>query len=127
MAEDIAQVAARFYSSRMRVLPFDFPQSLFDITAMLDLATATHAQFEACLNQPFALQPALVLAEVRALGAARSGTTRAPFALTFRGAPGLRIPQQIHHLENATLGALEIFLVQTGDGPGGSFFEAVFN
>ncbi len=94
---------------------------------MLDLATATHAQFEACLNQPFALQPALVLTEVRALGAARPGTTREPFALTFRGAPGLRLPQQIYALENAALGAMDVFLVQTADGPSGSFFEAVFN
>ena len=95
---------------------------------MLDLATATRAQFEACLGNRFELQTttgpiALTLAEARPLGTARTGTTREPFALTFHSDPAQRLPQQIYHLEHPTLGALEIFLVPIAAGQ----FEAVFN
>lgn len=55
------------------------------------------------------------------------GGTRIPFSLSFRGASGLRIPQQIHRLENEGLGPIEIFLVQVGNSPKGSEFEAVFS
>ena len=69
----------------------------------------------------------LTLAEVRPLGPARPGTMREPFALTFHAAPALRLPQRIHRLENAALGAMEIFLVQTGADASASHFEAIFN
>ena len=99
---------------------------------MLDLANASRTQFEPLAGQTFDLPATtgripLTLAEVRRLGAARPGTGREPFALTFRGAPALRLPQQIYRLEHATLGAMEIFLVQTGADAGGSQFEAVFS
>ncbi len=95
---------------------------------MLDLEIVDRATFAPCLGQTFAVVFAdgslpLTLAEVRPLGAARPGTAREPFALTFHGAPTLRLPQQIHRLENAALGAMEIFLVQIAAGQ----FEAVFN
>jgi hypothetical protein len=99
---------------------------------MLDLATATHDVFQPCLNQAFDLPTTngritLTLTEVRPLGTSRPGASRQPFALTFRGAPTLRLPQQIRRLEHATLGAMDIFLVQTGANATGSDFEAVFN
>ena len=99
---------------------------------MLDLATATREQFEPCVGQVFELpvkdgRIALTLAEARVLGTARPGTARAPFALTFHGAPALRMPQQIHRLENAALGAMEIFLVQVAADATASHFEAIFN
>lgn len=63
------------------------------------------------------------LAEARSLGAARPGTAREPFVLTFHGAPKLRLPQHIYRLEHATLGAMEIFLVPIAAGQ----VEAVFS
>ena len=39
----------------------------------------------------------------------------------------MRLPQRIYRFENDALDAMEIFIVQTGDGPDGSQFEAVFN
>ena len=69
---------------------------------------------------------ALELAAVRALGHQRPGATRAPFALTFRGASGLRLPQGIYPFHCAALGAISFFITQTGDGPQGAEFEAVF-
>lgn len=99
---------------------------------MLDLATASHAQFAPCLGQTFTLSTtdgpiALTLAETRALGSARPGASREPFALTFHGAPALRLPQGIYRLENAELGAMEIFLVQVAADATASHFEAIFN
>ncbi|MEQ1862397.1 MAG: hypothetical protein ABMA13_20965 [Chthoniobacteraceae bacterium] len=69
----------------------------------------------------------LTLTEVRPLGAARPGAPREPFALTFHGAPNLRLPQHTYRLELATLGEMEIFLVQTAASADASQFEAVFS
>ena len=111
---------------------FDIPFSPPESPPMLDLATATRGQFEPCIGQAFELiatdgHIALTLAEVRPLGAARPSAGREPFALTFRGTPAQRIPQRIHRLEHAALGAMEIFLVQIGADAGASHFEAIFS
>jgi hypothetical protein len=68
----------------------------------------------------------LTLAEARPLGTAVKPGMRAPFALTFRGKPGLRLPQYTYRLENAALGELDIFIVQIGDDAEGAKFEAIF-
>ena len=98
---------------------------------MLDLAQVRFEQFAACLNQDFAIVLSdgallLQLSEVRALGK-RPETLRDPFALTFLGRAGLRLPQMIYKMRNAQLGEMEIFLVQVGADQTGSTFEAVFN
>jgi len=98
---------------------------------MLDLATARCEDFAACLNQDFAIILSdgallLQLSEVRPLGK-RPESLRDPFALTFLGRAGLRLPQQIYKMRNATLGEMELFLVQVGADQSGSTFEAVFN
>jgi hypothetical protein len=98
---------------------------------MLDLATARCEQFAACLNQDFAIILSdgallLQLSEVRPLGK-RPESLRDPFALTFVGRAGLRLPQMIYKMRNARIGEMEIFLVQIGADQTGSTFEAVFN
>jgi hypothetical protein len=98
---------------------------------MLDLAQVHCEQFAACLNQDFAILLSdgallLQLSEVRPLGN-RPESLRDPFALTFLGRAGLRLPQMIYKMRNATLGEMEIFLVQIGADQTGSTFEAVFN
>jgi hypothetical protein len=99
---------------------------------MLELDKVDRATFTPCLGQTFEVvftdgRLPLLLADVRRLGAARPGTLREPFALTFHGAPEVRLPQHIYRLEHLALGALEIFLVQTGTDAIASHFEAVFN
>ncbi len=97
---------------------------------MIALDQLTHAHCEPCTGQTFTCgEPAfsLTLVEAALLGAARTGTERTPFALRFCGDPSLRIPQQIYQLENAQLGPLEIFIVQTGADRDASHFEAVFS
>lgn len=98
---------------------------------MLDLAEVRCEQFAACLNQDFAIVLSdgailLQLSEVRPLGK-RPESMRDPYALTFTGRAGLRLPQGIYQMRNATLGEMEIFLVQLAADQNGSKFEAVFN
>jgi hypothetical protein len=98
---------------------------------MLELDKVRCAEFAACLDQDFEIvfpdgTLSLKLSEARPLGA-RPESTREPFALTFRGAPQLRLPQGIYKMRNAALGEMEIFLVQLAADQTGSRFEAVFN
>ena len=98
---------------------------------MLDLAEVRREQFAACLNQDFEIvfpdgTLAVKLSEARALGI-RPESVREPFALTFLGRAGLRLPQHIYKMRNAQLGEMEIFLVQIAADQKSSSFEAVFN
>jgi hypothetical protein len=98
---------------------------------MLDLATVRCEQFAACLNQDFEIVFSdgtlpLKLSEARPLGA-RPESVRKPFALTFLGPAKLRLPQAIYKMRHATLGEMEIFLVQVAADQTSSAFEAVFN
>lgn len=98
---------------------------------MLDLAKVQCADFAACLNQDFQIvftdgTLVLQLSDASAR-TAPEGATRDPFTLTFRGAPELRLPQGIYKMSNATLGEMEIFLVQIAADQTSSTFEAVFN
>ena len=98
---------------------------------MLDLATVHCEQFAACLNQDFEIvfsdgTLAVKLSEARPLGT-RLESVRDPFALTFVGPAGLRLPQTIYKLRNPQLGEMEIFLVPIAVDQTSSTFEAVFN
>ena len=88
---------------------------------MIDLRTATHSDFEPCLNQPFRLgdevELRLVQVELRGHAAQRQA-----FSLIFEGGPDPPLAQAVHHLEHETLGALELFLVPLGPAR----YEAVF-
>ena len=73
---------------------------------MLELEKVTCEQFAACLNQDFAIILSdgallLQLSEVRPLGK-RPESLRDPFALTFVGRAGLRLPQMIYKMRNTT-------------------------
>jgi hypothetical protein len=97
-----------------------------------DLLTATADVFKPLIGQTFEVvftdgRLPWTLAEVRPLGTTRPGDHRPPFALTFHGAPALRLPQHIYRLEHPTLGTLEIFLVQIAGDAKASKFEAIFN
>jgi hypothetical protein len=98
---------------------------------MLELDKVECAQFAACLDQDFEIvftdgTLPLKLSEARPLGT-RPESVREPFALTFHGAAKLRLPQGIYKMRHATLGEMEIFLVQVAADQSGSTFEAVFN
>jgi hypothetical protein len=98
---------------------------------MLDLASVPCEQFAACLDQDFEIvftdgTLPVKLSEARPLGV-RPESIREPFALTFLGRAGLRLPQGIYKMRHASLGEMEIFLVQVAADQNGSAFEAVFN
>lgn len=98
---------------------------------MLELDKVECEQFAAHLNQDFEIvfadgTLALKLSEARPLGS-RPESVRQPFALTFLGPAKLRLPQGVYKMNNATLGEMEIFLVQIAADQTSSSFEAVFN
>ena len=95
---------------------------------MLSLDTVTSADFEARLHETFHLvlhdgKFPFELVGVRPLGAAGPDAKRKPFAITLRANQPIRLPQATYRLENETLGALELFLVQHAPNE----VEAVFN
>lgn len=55
------------------------------------------------------------------------GMMRAPFALLFRSASALVLPQRIYRLKNAALGSLDVFLVPVARDATGTVYQAVFN
>lgn len=63
---------------------------------------------------------------VKKLGHRRADAIRDPFALTFLGPRGLRLPQGTYRFECEALGEIELFITQVADGPQGSEFEAIF-
>jgi hypothetical protein len=94
---------------------------------MIPLDTVQLETFAPLVGRSFVTgEVRLELSEVRTLGHKRPDAPRDPFALTFRGPQGLRLPQGIHHFECEGLGAIEFFITQTGDGAKGSEFEAIF-
>ena len=96
---------------------------------MLDLAKVQCADFAPCVNQDFEVATTgapLVLRLFEARPRERH-PGRDPFTLTFHGPPPLRLPQGIYKMSNATVGEMEIFLVQIAADETSSTFEAVFN
>jgi hypothetical protein len=71
----------------------------------------------------------LHLIQTRALGVRHLDNTaqREPFALVFRQAAGVLLPQRIYAVEHAALGILSIFLVPIGPDASGMRYEAIFN
>ena len=96
------------------------------------LAQLTLADFAAHQNETFQVSSEgatheLRLIEANALGAGSGAPAgRAPFALVFRGPRDAALAQQIHPLEHAELGVLELFLVPIGPDALGLRYEAIF-
>lgn len=98
---------------------------------MIDLATLDSSVITPLVGQPMTLRSGeqsavLEVTAVRMLGHRHAKAKRDPFAISFRGPPGLRVPQATYRLEHPRIEAMEIFITQTGDGPQGSEFESIF-
>ena len=61
-----------------------------------------------------------------ARGNGLSGSRREQFSLYFLGPPEPIAPQAIYHLDHATLGGLDIFLVPVSRNADGVTYEAIF-
>jgi hypothetical protein len=97
---------------------------------MLALDKVTPAEFQAALDQDFELITGTggITLRLVAVETKPAHHTRAePFVLRFRGAPELRLPQGIYPMQNLTLGAMELFIVQVVADQTGSYFEVIFN
>jgi hypothetical protein len=67
----------------------------------------------------------LKLASVQGTGL-QGKAPREQFSLHFHGPREPVLPQQIYHLENAAMGALDLFLVPVARDEQGMIYEAVF-
>jgi hypothetical protein len=95
---------------------------------MISINTVTRVQFEVYKQEIFQLvlkdgSWPLTLVNVRPSGSRAPEATRDPFAVTFRSASAIRLPQATYRLENDKTGPLEIFLVQSTP----TDLEAVFS
>ena len=109
------------------------PESVgcFSKRPMLSLESVDHETFAPLTGHAFITQAGggrveLQLEAVQILGHRRDDAVREPFSLTFRGPPGLRLPQGIYAFGCEALGEIELFITQVADGPQGSEFEAIF-
>jgi hypothetical protein len=105
---------------------------LCEFSPMLDLATIRCSDFAACLNQDFEIvfvdgTLPVKLSEAKPWGQEQPSHVRQPFSLTFRLERHLRLPQGTYKMRHATLGEMEIFLVQVAADATSSTIEAVFN
>lgn len=101
----------------------------FEMTIALE--TVSHDTFTPFIGHVFIAtvgnaRAELELSAVQVLGHKRPDALRDPFSLTFRGAPGLRLPQGIHRLVCEGLGEIELFIAQNAGGSGDAEFEAIF-
>ncbi len=94
----------------------------------------TKETFAECLNQTFTVHVAegepfeTELVEVQELVAPDDDSDRRqPFSLIFRGPAKMVLQQGVFHLENETLGELDLFLVTIGSDDEGLRHEAIFN
>ena len=93
---------------------------------MTDLGALTAGDFEPLLYQRFGFaSDATMPFEVELIGVSETGSpgpSRSQFSLVFRGGPSPPLPQGIYRVENAGVGAIEIFLVPIA----ADRYEAVF-
>lgn len=98
---------------------------------MIPLETVDHDTFAPLIGRLFTTTSCEVSVElrlemVRKLGNRRGDAARDPFSLSFRGPPGLRLPQGIYDFNCEDFGAIGLFITQVADGPEAAEFEAIF-
>jgi len=102
-----------------------------ELLALSDFDGHVNARFRVRLGAEEFLELELVKAEALKSGGGHEvpGVRRAPFSLIFRGPRDQPLQQRIYELEHPSLGALQVFLVPIGPGPGtnGLRYEALFN
>jgi hypothetical protein len=95
------------------------------LLSLQDFAAAAGQGFELAMGEA-SLNVSLV--KVEPLPAAPfNGQMRQPFALLFKAASPVVLPQKTYSLKNATMGRLDVFLVPVGREPDGVVYQAVFN
>lgn len=97
------------------------------------MGIVTLEQFAGCVGEGFAIDMSggsivFTLTEARPLPETGfPGVRRVPFSLLFRSGSQVVLPQKIYRLNNAALGALDIFLVPVARDKDGIVYQAVFN
>ncbi|GEC14408.1 DUF6916 family protein [Nitrobacter winogradskyi] len=93
----------------------------------------TLERFAGCLGEGFDVDLgtasiALTLSEARRLPPQGfAAAMREPFSLLFRSGSPVVLPQKIYRMTNATVGAIEIFIVPVARDRDGIVYQAIFN
>ncbi|MGH6760862.1 MAG: DUF6916 family protein [Phyllobacterium sp.] len=94
----------------------------------------TLERFAGCVGQGFDIDlgtasVALTLSEARPLPQENglAGAMRSPFCLLFRSGSAVLLPQKMYRMTNATVGAVEIFIVPVARDRQGIVYQAIFN
>jgi len=89
--------------------------------------------FAQCVNQSFDVSigdtsVVMSLVSIRNLKAnIYPGMFRDPFALTFKSAALVVLPQKIYKMKNASIGEINIFICPVGRDVEGIIYEAIYN
>jgi hypothetical protein len=98
---------------------------------MTDVSHLVLESFEPLVGEQFAINDGALqvrLTDADSLGDGPTAELRAPFSLIFRGPAVPALDQEIHRIDHASLGSMEIFLVPLGpDEAGEARYQAVFN
>ena len=86
--------------------------------------------FTLCADAQLELELELISAEAIASGGrgpTKSGDTREPFSLLFKGPGEQPLAQRIYEFRHDRMGTLNIFIVPVGRDERGMLYEAIFN
>lgn len=95
------------------------------LLSIQNFAGAANQEFEINMGEA---AMTVTLIEVKPLKQhAFPGMMREPFSLLFKSASSIILPQKTYRLRNATMGALDVFLVPVAQDQGAIVYQAVFN
>jgi len=97
------------------------------------LALGSYEIFASRLNETFQVGLGVASIEMTLVQATKGkpreweGVRKEPFALLFKCAHPVILPQKIYPFENSAFGKMEIFIVPVGREKDGIVYQAVFN
>ena len=95
------------------------------LLSIQNFAGAANQQFEISMGET---AMTVTLIEVKPLPvSAFPGMMREPFSLLFKSASPIILPQRTYRVKNATIGALDMFLVPVAREGAAVVYQAVFN
>ena len=95
------------------------------LLSIQNFAGAANQQFEISMGEA---AMSVTLIEVKPLPQQPyPGMMREPFSLLFKSASPIILPQKMYRMQNATVGALDLFLVPVAQDGGAIVYQAVFN
>lgn len=122
----MSQTMAFMAGSRPRFLTGG-GEIMLDQVTRSDFAAEVGTQFTLRLDEGGTVRLELIKVTPGPACAGPAGApAREPFAIVFRSAPDVRLPQRIYRIEHDRMGGMNVFIVPIGPDDRGMRFEAVF-